>query len=267
MNNAIKRLIKKIITRTGYSLVKNETYVNHILMKAPVSNNIYSKNNLLDNFFKILLEQNFHPQAIYDIGANKGTWTRECVKYFPNATYYLFEPQVNLNKDVEINLKDFKNYHLFNVGVGNANNEINFTIHERDDSCSFSFTEDEAKKNGFKQIKLPVVKLETFVNENKLESPTILKIDAEGLDLEVLEGAGQLINDIEVILIEVGILNKNIVNSALNVLTYLDDKGFRLFDITDINRPFNNRALWLCEFVFIKKDGFLDKDYSKIRYD
>jgi hypothetical protein len=92
----------------------------------------------------------------------------------------------------------------------------------------------------------------------------MLKIDAEGLDIEVLQGAQELIrNHVEIILVEVGVMNKQFNNSALTVLSFMDSIGFRLFDITDLNRPFKNNILWLCEFVFIKKGGVLDKNYAQ----
>ncbi|MNR09792.1 hypothetical protein D3C85_1260110 [compost metagenome] len=184
------------------------------------------------------------------------------MKYFPNANYYLFEPQINLKKDIDLRFKDLKNIQLFSVGVGNVNDELNFTIHERDDSCTFSFSEQEARNRGFEQIKMPIVKLESFVKENNLKTPSILKIDAEGLDLEVLQGADSLLQHSEIIMVEVAVMNRRLKNTASEMLNYLNDKGFKLFDITDINRPFSNNVLWLSEFVFIKKNGVLDKNYS-----
>jgi FkbM family methyltransferase len=262
MKKKIKSLIKKVANKLGYQILKKEKSNNFPLNKLVVNIKANHKNNLLDNFFTILRNQNYYPETIYDIGANTGTWTEECLKYFPDTTYYLFEPQINLKKDIDLRFKNLKNIQLFSVGVGNVNDELNFTIHERDDSCSFSFSEQEAKNRGFEQIKIPIVKLDSFVKENNLKKPSILKVDAEGLDLEVLEGADNLLQHAEIIMVEVAVVNKRLKNTALEMLNYLDDKGFRLFDITDINRPFSNNVLWLSEFVFIKKNGILDKNYS-----
>jgi hypothetical protein len=38
----------------------------------------------------------------------------------------------------------------------------------------------------------------------------------------------------------------------------MDSKGYRVFEITDINRPFSNRVLWLVELAFIRKNGYFD---------
>jgi FkbM family methyltransferase len=262
MKKKIKNTLKNIFDSFGYKILKNH-YYNQLVQntKQATKINVNSKSNLLESFFTLLKNQNFSPKTIYDIGANKGYWTYECLKYYPNADYYLFEPQLNLKDDIHTLLKGHDNIHLFSVGLGDVNDVLKFTIHERDDSCSFSFTEQEAKAKGFKQIELPIVRLDSFVRDKDLNPPDILKIDAEGLDLKVLEGAISLLNDIEVVMLEVAIVNNRMENTALNVLNYLHDKGFKLFDITDMNRPFPNQVLWLCEFVFIKTGGVLDKNY------
>ena len=38
----------------------------------------------------------------------------------------------------------------------------------------------------------------------------------------------------------------------------MDENNYRLFEITDINRPFQPQVLWLVELVFVKKNGFID---------
>ena len=224
----------------------------------------YDKEELLNNFYLTLRLPGFNAKVIYDIGANKGLWTSKCLEFFPNSNYYLFEPQINLANDIRSKFNNNKNIQVFPFGVGNKNEEILFTLADRDDSCSFAIEESKARELGFKQIKSRIVSLDSFIKENNLKNPDLLKIDAEGFDLEVLEGAVSTIqNHVEIVLIEVGIMNKHIKNDALTVMNKMNDLGFRLFEITDLNRPFNNN-LWLSEFVFIRRNGKLDVDYSQL---
>jgi FkbM family methyltransferase len=221
MKNSLKKIAKKLLSKI-------------------IFHNLNGKNNLLSNFYSILKKQQFQPKCIYDIGAHKGTWTIECMKYFPNAHYILFEPQPNLRLEIENELLGKKNYTLFSLGVGNNDGQLLFTYQDRADSCTFNMSEKEALEKGFKQVKTPIVKLDSFVKLEKLPKPEILKIDAEGIDLDVLDGAKELLNEsVEIVLVEVGILNNFFQNSALNVLNYMDKANFKLFDITDLNRPFN----------------------------
>jgi hypothetical protein len=39
----------------------------------------------------------------------------------------------------------------------------------------------------------------------------------------------------------------------------MDQRGYRVFDITALNRPSKTKILWLVELVFIRKDGYLDR--------
>jgi hypothetical protein len=43
------------------------------------------------------------------------------------------------------------------------------------------------------------------------------------------------------------------------------NKGYKLFEITDLNRPFENKVLWLVELMFIKKAGVLITLIGKIK--
>jgi hypothetical protein len=43
------------------------------------------------------------------------------------------------------------------------------------------------------------------------------------------------------------------------MVNYMDDKGYTLFEITDLNRPFKPNVLWLTELAFIKKGGIIDR--------
>lgn len=221
------------------------------------------KEALLTNFYGILASQQYQPRVIFDVGANKGSWTKYCLNFFPHAQYLLFEPQPNLRPELERNLGNFSNVQIFSVGVGKTTGELLFTYHDRDDSCTFGMSEEEATRLGYQQKKMPVIDLDSFVKNEKLPIPDLLKIDAEGLDIDVLEGAKDLIRDhVSIVMVEAGIMNKQFNNSALEILKYMDQIGFRLFDITDLNRPFRNKVLWLCEFVFIKKGSELDKNYA-----
>lgn len=253
--------IKRFFRRSLDLLLQKYGYqVSVIKSKEDVS----SKNSLLQNFYNILLQYNFEPKHILDVGANHGTWTRAILPYFPEAKYSLVEPQHWLKESFQDLLDNYHKINFYPVGVGKKEGHFNFTLVDRDDSCSFRYTEKEAHENGFKQIEIPVITIDQLIAENNLPIPEIVKIDAEGLDIEVLEGASSLFGKTQIFMVEAGIMNTAFSNDAHSVISYMDDKGYRLFDITDLNRPFSSGVLWLVELAFIKRNGFLDKqDYKK----
>ena len=101
--------------------------------------------------------------------------------------------------------------------------------------------------------------LNSIITEFGNRIPEIVKIDAEGIDIDVLEGASDLIGKTEMFLVEAS-LNSKFNQTELNiVVNYMNEKGYRAFEITDINRPFSNNVLWLVEIAFVKRGGFFDK--------
>lgn len=252
MKKKIKRLLIKIIApianKLGLVTQPKET------REDPV----FHKDTLLHTFYNNLKHLGFEPVHIVDIGANHGTWTREALKYFPDAYYTLLEPQYWLKDSISDILIANKKVTFNAVGAGATSGSFKFTIHDRDDSCSFKYTEEEAKANGFKQIDIPVVTLNELLADSMLPAPDIIKIDAEGLDIEVVKGASHYFGKTEVFMVEAGVVNKEFNNSFYKTISFMESNGYRLFDITDLNRPFNPPVLWLVELVFVKKAGIID---------
>ena len=168
----------------------------------------------------------------------------------------MFEPQEKMRAEVADLLLN-KNIKFHCMGAGPVNSTMKLTQHERDDSHTFALSFQQAEEFGYPQIEVPVVALDNFFEELGLPSVDILKIDAEGWDLEVLKGARKTAESADVILVEATVLNpvfKNTVEEVINTMSYI---GFVLFDITDLNRTAKDGALWLVELAFVKRDGSL----------
>lgn len=250
----MKRLIKKILIRTLTPLAYRLGIAKYTEQKIEA----FDKNILLNTFFTILKDAGFKPNHIVDVGANHGTWTRETLKYFPDAYYTLIEPQGWLKNSIEDLLATNKKISFHAAGAGANAGSFKFTLHDRDDSCSFKYTEQEAQQKGYKQIEIPVVTLNQLLAASALPIPDIIKIDAEGLDIEVLKGASDFLGKTEVFMVEAGVVNKEFQNSFFNLINFMENNGYRLFDITDLNRPFKPAVLWLVELAFVKKGGIID---------
>ncbi len=220
------------------------------------------KDFLLNNFYKSLISIGFTVRHIVDIGANHGTWTRKALKYFPDAYYTLLEPQNWMKEDVQDLLAENSKISFYGVGAGEREGSFKFTLVERDDSCSFRFSEEEAALNGYKQIEIPVVTLNALLQDSVIPIPDIIKIDAEGLDIEVVKGASNFYGKTEIFMVEAGVMVPELRNSVLNIINFMDDIGYKLYDITDINRTIKDNALWLVELVFVRKNGIIDRSIN-----
>ena len=105
---------------------------------------------------------------------------------------------------------------------------------------------------------MPIYTLNHIVKTYLNHTPELVKIDAEGIDLEVLDGASDLLGETECFLVEASINAPLEETTIEKTITYMDQKGYRVFEFTDLNRPFKSKALWLVEIAFIKKGGILD---------
>ncbi|MCW5913692.1 MAG: FkbM family methyltransferase [Chitinophagaceae bacterium] len=248
------RVFDPIAFRLGYR--KKADLKNNLINNT--TENQYEKNNLLDNLFGLLKSIPFEPNHIVDVGANHGTWTREVLRFFPDSHYTLLEPQTWMKDSVK-DLLDSNPRITFNaVGAGKEPGVFTFTIVDRDDSCSFRISKKEAEERNLKQVDVVVVTLNEFIVEKNLPVPEIIKIDAEGWDLNVLSGASNFFGKTEIFMVEAAIMNKKITNTLLEVISFMDKNGYRIFDFTDMNRPFKPSVLWLVEVVFVKKNGIID---------
>jgi FkbM family methyltransferase len=212
----------------------------------------------LNPLFDSLIRLKFNPQHIVDVGAHHGSWTRTARSYFPHAHFTLIEPQPALRSKLRDLLSDSSRVRLHSVGVADVEGELAFTIHNRDDSCTFALPAQIAAERGLRQVKAPVVRLDTLLRDCGLPSPEMIKIDAEGYDLKVVEGAKASIRSAELVLIEASIACKDYLNDLKTAVNTFSELGFRPFDITDLNRAEEHGCLWLIEIAFCRIGGFLD---------
>lgn len=90
-------------------------------------------------------------------------------------------------------------------------------------------TEQEFKVTG--SVTVPTMRLDTFMNEAKIESVDYLKIDAQGLDLEVVRSAGDRLRDVAKVQLEATTVSYRQYEGApgkSEVVEFMESKGFRL---------------------------------------
>jgi FkbM family methyltransferase len=254
----MKKYLKKIINYFGFDVIRLKSPQSEVITPALAADEWRDKNALIVNGFNLLKQKGFSPKHVVDVGANHGTWARELLKVFPKANYTLIEPQAWLSESFS-DLLQQPNFTFLPIGVGKEQGEFLFTLVERDDSCNFIATEQEAIENGYKQISVKVDTINNIVKHSKFGYPDLLKIDAEGLDLEVIEGSTDILGKTEVILLEAAVVNPYFRNDIHAVIHLMNEKGYKLFDITDLNRPLENKVLWLVELLFVLKNGRFDK--------
>jgi FkbM family methyltransferase len=133
--------------------------------------------------------------VVFDVGANKGEWTKAILTLSPKIVY-MFEPQQSC---IEKYLQPMESEccKVVDVAIGDREGEIDFyapdecagnsSIYNRRDTCFVG--------QDFQRLRVKISTLDSFIEKTKITHIDFLKIDVEGHELFVLKGAENSIKD------------------------------------------------------------------------
>ena len=147
------------------------------------------------NFIVYLDKIGFSYSVSVDVGGNIGKYTS--LLGFLGEQVHSFEPNPKTSEVLKLRTKYIENKTVINVcGVGENSGILTFynDIHTKE-STSSTFDKSIVmnwKPDQYEEIKVPIVSLDQYCMERNIH-PTFIKIDAEGLDYEVMFGAEKII--------------------------------------------------------------------------
>ena len=171
--------------------------------------------------------------CVLDVGANKGQFALFSRRTFPNCQIISFEP---LSRPGNIFTRLFERDPKTRlVAAAIATNSGTITMHITDqDNSSSPLDLDQSQQQIFgsrvvERRDVPCGPLKQFLAEGELGTHTLLKIDTQGFELEVLRAAEDLLDDIEAIYCEASFLCLYKGQAlASDVISYLKEKEFNL---------------------------------------
>ena len=211
----------------------------------------FHKKKIIQHLKKLNLKNSF--AIIFDIGAHKGESIELFLKNFRVGRIYSFEPSKETFKILtknSVNLKKkFKNsdIQLENFAIGNEekNIELNF-LNETSSSTlknlniNSSYFKKKEKYFGNlinKKVMVKQLNFKNYLETKRIEKIDLLKIDTEGYEFEVLEGLGNAIAKVSIILFEHHYDNMIIKNYKFkDIHNLLKNNGFRR--VFKIKMPF-----------------------------
>lgn len=157
----------------------------------------------------------------------------------PTIQYHLFEPDSSNYKSLESNLKTidkdiFKNVYANNVGLGSENDKKYF-YDGADGNGTFCPPVQPDTTDAASDVSYDIVRLDTYAKENKINNIDFLKIDVEGYELEVLKGAGDLLNNTKYVQFEYANTFHKAGITLLEVCQYLHKFGLTHFYVVCSN--------------------------------
>lgn len=208
-----------------------------------------------------MAQRGFRPVRVLDIGANRGTWTIAAMRVFPDAEYLLLEPQFEMKPDLDRLCRRAANVRWMLAGVAGEIGELVLTVNPDTVSSTFSLSPEEAAARGLSQRTVPVTTIDHLVERELGAVPDLVKIDAEGFDMQIIEGAGRILGKTEAILMEANLLCRPDDPCGFsNMVTRMSEFGYEPYDFSWFgHRPLDG-AVGLCEIVFVRRDGILRRD-------
>lgn len=135
------------------------------------------------------------PIVTVDVGSHLGGWTFLASHVFRGSSHYMLDPLKMIPEFSIRKLMTIRSRFL-NVAVSNCDGEADFYLTERRDSSTLQ------QVQGAKSMKVTTRRLDSLIVEGQILAPMVLKIDAEGHDLKVLESLGQFTSDLQALIIE-----------------------------------------------------------------
>ena len=148
-------------------------------------------------FGKLSLRERNQNMVLFDVGANVGNYSLELYNRFgENSDIYSFEPSMHTFKVLCDNMRSVSNIHCQNIGLSIMSwTKTLYAEKEGDGTASvyhrrldhFDIHMDVTQECQF-------TTLDSFCNENGISRVNFLKIDVEGHELSVLQGAKEILS-------------------------------------------------------------------------
>lgn len=162
---------------------------------------------LIRNFISFIKEKegnDWQPRTVFDVGSRDLDQSIEFTNMFPSTQIYAFEPNPTQVPLCETKSHSYPNIHFTAAAVGDANSQLKFydTSRSGNVGCSsllkpiqlvFSATQE------YEETYVPVVRLDTWMVENSVDSAEVLWMDTQGTELLALRGMGDFLNTVKYI--------------------------------------------------------------------
>jgi FkbM family methyltransferase len=131
-------------------------------------------------------------QVVFDVGANVGLWTQTALASNPDARYHCFEPCPGTYAELAAN--EFPdNVILNNFGLGNAEGELTMYLDPLVSGNNSLYSRRGVPRPPVGEVKVRLTTLDAYCAEKGIDRISFVKIDVEGHELAMLQGAGKML--------------------------------------------------------------------------
>jgi len=177
------------------------------------------------------LVEHLKPKVVWDIGANSGTYGILAKALNPHSEVIFFEPIPKAVSLIHANLK-INNFEakIFEIALGDFDGEGEIFFEQGHNFATSVTVNKNTLPDGIKSdcMKIQVRRLDTLIQNEGLDTPTLVKLDVETYEYEVLAGLGSKFPEDTVFLIE--ILREDL---AQKLVEFFPESKYQYWNIDD----------------------------------
>ncbi len=171
-----------------------------------------------------------------DVGAHEGELTFPFASVDRTLLVYAFEPNLRAASRI---MGRLPNYVVLPIAVAATDGSAELQLNAYEQSSSLLPADDAGVKAWRSELEfkvigsvtVPTMRLDTFMNGAGIESVDFLKVDAQGLDLEVVRSAGDRLRDVARVQLEATTASYRQYEGApgkSEIVEFMESNGFRL---------------------------------------
>lgn len=168
--------------------------------------------------------------TVFDVGANFGLYSVIASAHLRSGSLHAFEPNPDLFPILKANLerRPFGHLKAHQLAIGATRGNVPF--HCAIDSA-FSSIVETGRMATERTVMVPMTTIETFMEEQGIPRVDVMKIDVEGFEPEVLQGARRLLArpDAPIVLIEIA--HANLQPRKMTQETVLEELGRHGYEV------------------------------------
>ncbi|MBN1765972.1 MAG: FkbM family methyltransferase [Sedimentisphaerales bacterium] len=206
-----------------------------------------------------IIEMDFQPESVIDVGVADGTY--DLYRAFPQARFLLIEPLAECEKYLQKIIRHYNAEYILACAADQPGSTI-LNVHPDITGSSMAKEQEGAHADGIER-EVPVITIDQVCAERNLTGPFVMKIDTQGTELNVLDGAAKTLLQTELVILEVQFFETMIGGPQFyKVVTYMKKHGFVAYDcFGNAYRPLDG-ALTAMDIVFVKENGFFRKSHA-----
>jgi len=175
--------------------------------------------------------------CVFDVGANDGRVALQLIKTFRPRQVFAFEPVSSNAAALRARLADHPFANIHEIAVGDADGEVAFNINANSvyNNSLLDAAEGGGQWHDIQHVRsqtVTCVRIDSFCKAHNIAGIDILKIDAEGADLMVLQGAETMLREKRVGIVFVEVLFSAAFDGQGGLsafLNLLEDRGYVLY--------------------------------------